>query len=409
MGFSGITSTFSVNRILIVQHSAALDGSAHSGLLVANGLREAGWATHVAFGFEGPIIERYAAGGHHTHVVPHKNWLRRKGTPQFVKDVVLEARKAAAFSRLIDATQPDVVYLNTAVSLAGAVGAWIRRRPAIWHLREMFADIGGEMRTPNWALPLVRSVFQRGATRLVANSRSTAENLLGEHATHRVSIIPNAVRSDFFEEGRSRDKVRRDLQLPANEFILGIPGTLRPMKGHDFFLRAVEPLLAENPSLQVALTGGVESRYAQRLIRKVSTMAGGNRVHFLGWVEDMPAFYRACDLICVPSRAEPFGRTVIEAFATGTPVVATAVGGIKEIIDSGTTGLLVRYGDATALREALRRLFDTPHLRQKMSERARQVAEKKYHEQVYKNRVVSTAREVTHRSVAGGDECVDTK
>jgi hypothetical protein len=60
-----------MRRALIVQHSAALDESAHSGLLLADGLREAGWATHVAFGFEGPMIERYAAAGHRTHVVPN--------------------------------------------------------------------------------------------------------------------------------------------------------------------------------------------------------------------------------------------------------------------------------------------------------------------------------------------------
>jgi len=63
--------------VLIVQRNSALDGSAHSGLLLADGLRKAGWDTRIAFGFEGPMTERYAAAGHEVSVVPHENWLRR--------------------------------------------------------------------------------------------------------------------------------------------------------------------------------------------------------------------------------------------------------------------------------------------------------------------------------------------
>lgn len=85
-----------MRNALIVQRSAALDGSAHSGLLLADGLREAGWDTHVAFGFKGPIIDRYAVAGHETHVVPHNNWFRwdRK---QFAEYVCLGWRVTDAF------------------------------------------------------------------------------------------------------------------------------------------------------------------------------------------------------------------------------------------------------------------------------------------------------------------------
>ena len=278
------------------------------------------------------------------------------------------------------------MYLNTAVSLAGAVAAWVRRIPVIWHLREMFADIGGEMHAPRWAVPLVRKVFQWGATRLVANSTPTAVNLLGGNAAHRATVIPNAVRSDFFEEDRSREAARHALQLPSEDPLIGVPGTFRPMKGHPFFIRAIEPLLTENSSLRVAITGGVESQYAERMRQQASELAGADRIHFVGWVEDMPAFYRACDMVCIPSRAESFGRTAIEAFAVGTPVVATAVGGLQEIVEDERTGLLVDYDDDEALRAAVHRLLQSDDMRQKMSRYARQVAEEKYHERMYKKR-----------------------
>jgi glycosyltransferase involved in cell wall biosynthesis len=85
---------------------------------------------------------------------------------------------------------------------------------------------------------------------------------------------------------------------------------------------------------------------------------------------------------------------VIEAFASGTPVVATAVGGMREIIEDGTTGLLVPYGAAEELAEALRIVLDAPELRHKMSHHARQDAEAQYHEAVYKERIVSVTNEL---------------
>ncbi|MBC7351516.1 MAG: glycosyltransferase family 4 protein, partial [Thermogutta sp.] len=76
-------------------------------------------------------------------------------------------------------------------------------------------------------------------------------------------------------------------------------------------------------------------------------------VVFLGTVSDMAVFYRACDVVCIPSRSESFGRTAIEAMAVGTPVVATRVGGLGEIINDGETGLLVEYGVIEGFRQQL--------------------------------------------------------
>lgn len=387
-------------RFLLVQHSSALDGSAHSGLLLAEGFRDAGWDTHVAFGFDGPIIHRYAKAGHRTHIVPHKNWLRRGRSHQFVKDVVLEWKKARAFEELIDDVGPDVIYLNTTVSLAGAVAAWRRDVPCVWHLREMFSDVGGEMHAPFWAVPLVRAMLRFYATKLVANSRATARNMLGKARSGGVAVVPNAIREAFFENDRTKKEARRTLGLPPGIPVIGVPGTLRPMKGHPFFLRGVAPLLRERKDVRVAITGGGESSYVAGLQAQVRDLEISDQIQFLEWVEDMPAFYRACDMVCIPSRAEPFGRTVIEAFASETPVVATAVGGIREIVQDDVTGLLVAYGDEGALGKKLEQLLDEPDLRRKISQRAHEVAVEAYHESVYKQRLV----QLTQSMLAGNNQ-----
>lgn len=379
--------------VLVVQRSSNLDGSAFSGLLLADGLREAGWETHVAFGFDGPIIEKYEAAGHHVYTAPHDNWLRRSRTPQFMKDVWVEWQRASDLEPLLSEAGPDVVYLNTVVSLTGAVAARRAGCQCVWHLREMFADAGGEMHAPEWATPLVRRIICHYADQVVANSRATARNLLGPDANRAVTI-PNAVRSSFFDETRSPREARRALDIADAGIVIGVPGTIRPMKGHSFFIRAIAPLLRNRNDVHVAITGGTEGDYAAQVRAQVQRLGVGDEVQFVGWTRDMPGFYRACDVICIPSRAEPFGRTVIEAFAVGTPVVATAVGGIRETVDPETTGLLVPYGEDEALRASLQRLLDAPELRQKMSANARQAAEEEYHERVYKGRIAALIEEV---------------
>jgi glycosyltransferase involved in cell wall biosynthesis len=388
--------------VLVVQRSSELDGSAHSGLLLADGLREAGWDTHVAFGFEGPMTERYAAAGHEVSVVPHENWLRRTRGHQFAKDLWLEWCRAEALECLIEGTDPDLVYVNTVVSLAGALAARRTGTPCIWHLREMFADIGGEMQAPGWTVPLVRWMIRVHADRLVANSEATARNLLGERADE-ATVIPNAVGAAFFEESRSRREARSVFGLPPEEPIVGVPATLRPMKGHPFFFDAVAPVLRERPELRVAVTGEGTDAFTARLEGQIRDLGIEGQVEMLGWVEDMPAFYRACDLVCLPSRAESFGRTAIEAFAAGTPVVATAVGGLQDIVADGETGLLVPYGDEEALAEAVRRGLGDADLRERLAEAARREGEEKYHAQIYKERIASLVAETTPFVADPGD------
>lgn len=374
--------------VLLVQSSSALDGSAHSGLLLADGLRDAGFRTHVAFASEGPIIDRYAAAGHQTHIVPHDNWLRRGRTHQFIKDLWTEWSKAEALEAVIKDVQADLVYLNTVVSFAGAMAAHHSGCPCIWHLREMHATDGGEMHAPGWAMPLVRWLIRKYASALVVNSKATARSLLGG-VSERETVIPNAAGNAFFEEERTQGEARSALGLSADPVLIGVPGTLRPMKGHPFFLHAVAPLLKSHWNVRVVITGGGRESFVRDLQALVRRCGIAGRVNFLGWVEDMPAFYRACDLTCIPSRAEPFGRTVIESFATGTPVVATAVGGMRENIESESTGLLVPYGDGEKLRVALRRLLTRPELRTQLKTRARRVAEERYCEAVYKDRIAT--------------------
>lgn len=373
-------------RILIVQFSARRDGSAMSALLLADGLREAGWETHVAFASPGPMEAAFEERGHTVSVEPHKNWLRAKSNQGFLRNVLRERQAVPRLRARMERVQPALVYVNTGASVAGVWAARKAGVPVLWHLRELFDDVGGELVAPSWLRAPLRRAIAAWPDRLVANSQAVARNVLGPRAG-RATVVPNAVHDAFFTETRAVEQARSALGLPVEGSIVGVPGTLRPMKGHAFFFRAIAPLLRGRPGVSVAVTGDTAGACGASLLRLVDDLGLGAQVHFLGDVEDMPAFYRASTLVCVPSRAEPFGRTTIESFAVGTPVVASAVGGILEVVEDDVTGRLVSYGDENALAGILRYLLDAPDHRVRLAETARRVAEDRYRASTYTNRL----------------------
>lgn len=381
--------------VLIVQYSGNFGGSTASGRLVAKSLLADGWDVHVAFSFLGPYVHRYEELGCRTHVVEHQGWLARGGAVHCGRRWLQQVRPVLRFVRLMRAVKPTVVYVNTLVSIAAAVAAKSLSIPCVWHFRELFDDVEGEMHWPRvGGKRLVRTIVTRCADQMVAISQAVASNVLGEGKHLRLRIVPNAVGEEYFAESPSQAECRDELRIPQGVPVIGVPGTLRPVKGHPFFLEAAARIAIKKPNCRFVITGDGASKYRDELQAAADVGILRGRVRFLGTVADMRKFYRASDIICVPSVSESFGRTVIEAFACGAPVVATAVGGMRETIRHETTGLLVDYGDVDGLAHSLLRLLDDNELRGQLARAAREEAQSRYSEAVHAaaiRRVVSDA------------------
>jgi len=136
---------------------------------------------------------------------------------------------------------------------------------------------------------------------------------------------------------------------------------LHPKKGLDTLLTALQNL----PDCIVWLAGdGPLRRELETLAKKLGVI---NRVRFLGWRTDRAALLRAADICVLPSRYEPFGTVILEAWAAGTPLVACASAGPAAHVEDGVTGLLTPIDDAPALNAALRRALDDQDLRRRLT------------------------------------------
>ena len=307
-----------------------------------------------------------------------------------------EGRNARRFGALIERIGADLVYVNSVVSYAAVRAARQWRRPCVWHLRELLATEGGEMKVPAILQPWLRRRLRGSDSELVCISNSVAVSLLGA-AEYATAVVPNAVDSSYLSSTISKHEARDRLGLPRDSPLVGVPGTLREVKGHRFLFGAIPRIVERYPTCVFPISGALTSSYSERVLEQARETGTGEKCVFLGDVSDMRTFYAACDVICVPSRSEPFGRTVIEAFACARPVVAASVGGIRETVRHGENGLLVEYGDEDALATTILAVLEDPERGGRLVASAVGDVREKYSEVGYRERILSVVATATAR------------
>lgn len=199
----------------------------------------------------------------------------------------------------------------------------------------------------------------RGAARVIAVSEGLqrrAAHLMGPTRAARVSTIPcAAVNAEVFNVNSDRRLLRSTLGIPADAKVVVFIGELVPIKGVDILIDAWGHLASSrrlHPADALMIIGTGREEAALRRRAGVS----GSHVRFLGTLSqpELATWLRAADLLCLPSHNEGTPNVVIEALASGVPVVASRVGAIPVMVQHGRTGFVVDPGDPRALAEALR-------------------------------------------------------
>lgn len=219
--------------------------------------------------------------------------------------------------------------------------------------------------------------------RLIANTAAEKQELMSLYYADdaRTAVVSPGVDLDLF---RPKDKTtsRQAVGLPKQGIVLLFVGRIQPLKGPDLLLRAAAEFVVRNPQLRRLVTcvvcggssGGADHR--DELAKLAAELGIGdlvrfeppaNRAHLADW-------YRSADVVCVPSHSESFGLVAVEAQACGTPVVATAVGGLTTSVAHGQSGTLVGSRSAIEWSREIERIVRNPQLARRMGARAREHA-----------------------------------
>ncbi len=341
-------------RILLVNHVGAISGAEQSLLVLLQHLDRRRYRPELACP-AGDLADAARQLG--VPVRPLPVCRLHRGGPVAA---AVSAARLAAFTQALSGLVPmaAIVHANSAIAaMASAPWAILRRRPLLWHVRDL--------RHPPGAARLLRPTVRQA----VAISRAVAASLsvLG-FGPGRVAVVPNALDAAACQPRRPRDAVRAELGLTASDRVVAVVGQLVPWKGHDLLLDAMARLTGGGrpgtPHLLVVGDDlfGEHGDWVAALRGRAGRPPLAGHVHWCGYQQPVADYLAAADVLALPSRDEPFGRVLLDAMALSLPVVATAGGGVRDIVVAERTGLLVPTGRADALADALDRVLRQPDL-----------------------------------------------
>jgi D-inositol-3-phosphate glycosyltransferase len=224
--------------------------------------------------------------------------------------------------------------------------------------------------------PMIRvqgeSQIVEAANALIANTDAEAASLVGlyDACPDNVAVVAPGV--DLYNFTPNRKDARYHLGIDPKKLVISFVGRIQPHKGPEVLIRAINEMMTHNPELrsvlQVFITGGasgVKNHEDIRMRELVNWLKLDDVIKFLEPLsrEKLPDLYRSSDLVCVPSYSESFGLVALEAQACGTPVVASAVGGLRTAVADGISGVLVDGHNPKAWSSVLARLLMEPQRR----------------------------------------------
>lgn len=251
----------------------------------------------------------------------------------------------------------------------------LRHRP-----RLIFTEHGRHF--PDIVPPLRRTInrwlLSPLADAITACARFSADALAQNDGfpRHRIEVILNGIDVSRYNRHPDRASLRARLGLASNRRYLLTVARFHPVKDHATLLKAFAQVAAQRDDVDWLLAGDGPLR--GDLESLATSFSVRTRVHFLGIRQDIPELMRAADLFAMTSLSEAASLTLMEAMASGLPVVVTAVGGNPELITDGVDGLLVPRADVDATTKALLRLLDDSSLAQMLGTAARQRAERNF-------------------------------
>jgi sugar transferase (PEP-CTERM/EpsH1 system associated) len=192
----------------------------------------------------------------------------------------------------------------------------------------------------------------------------------------KVVTILNGVDLKKFEPGRDVVKKKRELGMERAKIIVGCAGRLSAEKGQRYLIEALGLLNREAPETHLLLAGDGPAR--DELLALSNQLGLSEQIHFVGSRNDMHEIYPLFDVFCLPSLTEGLSNVLLEAMASRAPIVATAVGGNRELLRHGETALLVPSGSEKSLAEAITMLIADAGLRTELARKARMYVEDKF-------------------------------
>jgi glycosyltransferase involved in cell wall biosynthesis len=379
--------------VLYVHHRSELGGAPASLSYLIGELDRSEFEPHI-YCPPGAAAELFRQSGATVHTGPVAGFThiwastyRGRRWLLFVRELGLLPAHVLRFRRTLRRHRFELVHFNDSPLIPAA---WVARRramPVVWHLRSSLPDGGCDRRSA-----LVRTAIRRFATTSIAINHDV-EGVFAVGST----VVPNSVDLDRFRPG-DEEAAKRALELPPDRPVVSYFGFIYPSKGFREFIKAAARLHEDGHNARYLVVGGavrgeeffrtvvgrslqladLTRDYETEAKRLVAELGLNEVLHFVPFTQDTADLYRASDVVVAPSQGPELGRPVIEAAASGVPVVASGSRTGGGVVVPGRTGVLVNDFGAETLADAVADLLRDDERRRTLGRAAREHAEQNF-------------------------------
>jgi glycosyltransferase involved in cell wall biosynthesis len=272
----------------------------------------------------------------------------------------------------------DLIHTNTSVTVTGGLVAKVLKIPHIFHMRESYAEF-------KWLWRLYEPYIVRLSKRVICVSMSIRDEFAEKNLrSGKIKVLYDGIQEEDLLPADDKDIAgfKERLGLDGAEVIGLVGRIILHRKGQDVLVKAAALLKGRYPDARIVFVGGCypgNEFHMRNLERLIDELDVHDIIRFAGEMENPKPAYGAFDISVMASgTAEPFGMVTIESMAQGLPVVGTDLGGTREIIESGVTGLLVSPNDPQAMADAVSSLLADTAKRRRMGKAGRERVKQKF-------------------------------
>ncbi len=359
-------------RILFLHAGAEMYGADKVMFDLICGLNKTKFKAYVVLPDNGVLVEELRKKGISVCVIPYpimrRKYFNPSGIVNYIRDFIKYSKKLI---RLAKEYNIDVIHTNTSAVLEGSYIRFKLKIPQLWEIHEIIVK-------PKIIFYLTSLWISLFSDKTITVSDAAKRHLIqsGFFKHKRIKVIYNGVDSGNFAPDIDNGYLFKEFSIPTNSRVVGMIGRVNSWKGQSDFLKAACIIMDKHSDVYTILAGSAfegEEWREKELEDRIATSGFKDRIINMGYRKDTAEIYKLMDVFVLPStNPDPLPTVVLEAMASGKPIVAYRHGGVCEMVKEGENGLFADVCDPEDLAEKIEILINNDELRQKMGSKSRE-------------------------------------
>jgi glycosyltransferase involved in cell wall biosynthesis len=298
-------------------------------------------------------------------------------------------KESLSFARQLRQARVDIVHFaDDKAAYHNSLAATLARCRTVCHIRSSNPDLS--LRKKLCLLPVQNFIFVSKEARQVF-SLSLSKG--------RARVIYDAVEAPAMEVDASNGLIRRELNIPSNVTVVGMVARVAPVKDYETLAAAAAQIVNIYPNIRFLIVGDnslvdLNRNHYEKVIKRLNELGIADKFIFTGHRDDVTQLVAAMDIFVLCTHREGFPLSILEAMAMRKPVVATAVGGIPEIVEPGITGYLHQHGNSRELADAIISLIENPEQADRIGRTAYEHVRRQYSRNTFSDEITKAYLDV---------------